>query len=210
MSGPWWTLGSDLGTPFRCFVPPLGAGGQAGADSMSHDLGLESWREAPPLLGPLLSPFSPRRLWLLPDAALQSPVPHHQFRWVRGSQGRCSREERWRGERLRGPQSGRLQPGWRQSWCGVKNLSREPEPGQREGGEERRGLARAATRAAASSGAAGCGAGGGPSPGISGDRVTEFTEWGRSGTAGLAAGTGPRSPPPPTVGGRRQRRPWAH
>lgn len=40
-------------------------------------------------------------------------------------------------------------------------------------------MARAAVRAAANPGATGCGAGGGPSPGISGDRVTAFAEWDR-------------------------------
>lgn len=173
---------------------------------MSHVPGLELWREAPPLLGPLLSPFSTQRLRVLPDAALQSRVPHHQFRWVRGLEEDATPTGRWRGERHRGSPSGKDPAGWRRSWCWVGHL----EPGQRAGrrGEERRGLARAVVRVAASPGATGCGAGGGPSPGISGDRVTEFTEWERSGTAGLAARPGP-SPPPLTDRGRRQCRPCA-
>lgn len=78
---------------------------------MSHVPGLESWREAPPLLGPLLSPFSPQRLRVLPDAALQSRVPHHQFHWVRGPEEDATPTGRWRGERLRGSQSEKA-PAW--------------------------------------------------------------------------------------------------
>ena len=59
--------------------PPPRAEGRAGADPMSHVLGLQLTREAPPLLGPLLSPFP----LLLPDAAQRSPIPLHQFGGVR-------------------------------------------------------------------------------------------------------------------------------
>lgn len=56
--------------------PPPRAEGRAGADPMSHVLGLQLMREAPPLLGPLLSPFP---LPLVPGAArccaaIPSPV----------------------------------------------------------------------------------------------------------------------------------------
>ncbi|KAL0597294.1 Ras-related protein Rab-34 [Plecturocebus cupreus] len=55
---PRWVPHSNPDTPFKRFPPPTSQGRRASrADSMSHLLGLELRREAPPLLGPLLSPF---------------------------------------------------------------------------------------------------------------------------------------------------------
>lgn len=164
---------SNLDTPFRRSLSPLSAEGRAGADSMSHVPGLESWREAPPPPGPLLSPFFPWPLRVLPDAALQSPLPHHQFRWVRGPEEDAAPTGRWRGERLEGSHSGKA-PAWVEA---VLVLGRASTARAAREEERRGGGWRGPVRAAANPGATGCGAGGGPSPGISGDRVTAFAEW---------------------------------
>lgn len=50
---------------------------------MSHVLGLELRREAPPLLGPLLTPLFLPAGPAQADAAQQSPIHHHKFGWVR-------------------------------------------------------------------------------------------------------------------------------
>lgn len=104
----WWHLVPTLAPPLRSPPPPPRAEGRVGADPMSHVLGLELRREAPPLLGPLLSPFP---LPLFPGAArccaaiTDSPSP---VRLGKGPHGGSARHRRCRGERPGGSRSGKV------------------------------------------------------------------------------------------------------
>lgn len=171
---------------------------------MSHVPGLESWREAPPLLGPLLSPFSPRSLWVLPDAALQSPVTHHQLRWVRGPGKMQPRQGDERQRDFGDPSLERLQPG-----CRVGHLAGELEPGQRAGRRGEEGVGEGGGEGGCKPRSWGVRGRGRPfSRNFRGSRCSvrgAGTEW----TAGLAAGPGP-SPPPLSARGRLRCRPCAH
>lgn len=161
---------------------------------MSHVPGLQSRREAPPLLGPLRSP-SPL-LPAPPDAAQQPPIPHHRFGWVRGPGAaqpshRCRAETPrpgvpiWAGSSMCG---GVLGPRWG-VWQGC--LSQGSAARRRGWGAP--GVVRGRS--------GGRGAGGGPSPRISGDRVTEPAEGGGGvGRGALRRRTEPPAPAPAALG----------
>lgn len=167
---------------------------------MSHSAGLEWRREAPPPLRPLLSPLGPPRGFLLSRccaAITESPSPI----WLsKGPQEGAAWSPVCEQNVLGCPELDRLQPGWRSPACGVRRLVRSQEPGQLSGVGRRGGGGEGGLRSLA--GVAGRGARGGPSPGISGDRVTAPAEREPSGTPGPAA-DGP-SPPPPAARARQR------
>lgn len=139
-------LTPTLTPPLRSPPSPPRAEGRAGADNMSHALGLELRREAPPLLGPLLSPFP---LPLVPGttrccaAITDSPSP---IRLGKGPHGGSDQHRRCRGERPGGSRLDRFQPGWGQAWCHVRRLAGGASAGAAVGGEEE-GEARAGCEA---------------------------------------------------------------
>lgn len=100
---------------------------------MSQDLGLESRREAPPLFGPLLSPFLlPVGSRRSPDAASEAPIPLRAGGGVRVPGRR-------RGSSLGASHLSRVQPGPRPSRCGVSEAGaggagEKPEGAEGEAG----------------------------------------------------------------------------
>lgn len=117
-------LTPTLTPPLRSPPSPPRAEGRAGADNMSHALGLELRREAPPLLGPLLSPFP---LPLVPGttrccaAITDSPSP---IRLGKGPHGGSDQHRRCRGERPGGSRTGQIP-----TWVGAGLVPREASGG---------------------------------------------------------------------------------